>query len=106
MSFIHLRMNIPVPQIHAFNFNTSNKIGFPHILMSFIPGFRVCDKWFVRTESTTLKERRRGVLDTAAEAISQWQNFEFDKIGIFTVSWRHNVNEVDPNSALLYVRRW
>jgi hypothetical protein len=103
MSFIQLRTNIPVPQVHAFDFNTSNKIGFPHILMSFIPGFRVFDKWFDRTGSTPLKERRRRILDAAAEAMSQWQNFEFDKIGIFTVSWRHTVNEVDPNSALLYV---
>ncbi|KAK9349748.1 hypothetical protein V1523DRAFT_399861 [Lipomyces doorenjongii] len=72
---------VPVPDVYAFDISCTNEIGAPYILMSFINGHTVCSKWFDRTGPTALEDRRLRTLDTLAQAMSQLQKFQFDKIG-------------------------
>ncbi|KAL9132056.1 MAG: hypothetical protein Q9217_000184 [Psora testacea] len=81
MRFIRKETTIPLPNIYAIDSTSSNEIGAPYIVMSFIAGFTVSSKWFDKTGPTPLEERRQRTLDTVAEAISQLRRFQFDKIG-------------------------
>ena len=81
MGLIRRETTVPLPDIYAMDLTTSNEIGAPYIIMSFVPGFPISSKWFDRTGPTPLEERRQRTLDTLAEAISQLQRFQFDKIG-------------------------
>lgn len=81
MRFIQENTTIPLPKVYAVDANSSNEIGAPFIVMSFVPGSTVASTWFDRFGPTPLEERRHRTLDTVAEAMSQLQRFHFDKIG-------------------------
>jgi aminoglycoside phosphotransferase (APT) family kinase protein len=81
MRFIKEETTIPLPEVYAFDTTSENEIGVPYIVMSFIDGFTVNSLWFDNTGPTPLEERRLRTLDTLAEAMSQLQKFQFDKIG-------------------------
>lgn len=81
MRFVRKETTIPVPEIYAFDITSANAIGAPYILMSFVPGFPASTLWFDETGPTPLEERRMRILDSVAQAMSQLQKFQFDKIG-------------------------
>ena len=81
MRFIRKETTIPLPDVYAVDSKSSNEIGAPYIVMSFIAGSTVSSKWFDKTGPTPLEERRQRTLDTVAEAMSQLRRFQFDKIG-------------------------
>jgi hypothetical protein len=81
MRFIKDETTIPLPEVYAFDTTSENEIRVPYIVMSFIDGFTVNSLWFDNTGPTPLEERRLRILDTIAEAMSQLQKFQFDKIG-------------------------
>jgi hypothetical protein len=81
MSFLRANTSIPIPKIHAFDETTGNELGVPYILMDFVEGFPVSEKWFDNTGPTPLQERRLRILGNVAIAMSQLSRFQFDKIG-------------------------
>ena len=81
MRFIRNETSIPIPDVYAFDTTNLNEIGAPYIVMGFIPGFTVSSKWFDSTGPTPLEDRRQRVLNSVAEAMSQLERFQFDKIG-------------------------
>jgi hypothetical protein len=81
MRFIREKTTIPLPEVYAFDTTSENEIGVPYIVMSFIDGSTVMSMWFDKTGPTPLEERRLRTLDTVAQAMSQLQKFQFDKIG-------------------------
>ncbi|KAK9243771.1 hypothetical protein V1506DRAFT_523382 [Lipomyces tetrasporus] len=81
LRWIRKETAVPVPDVYAFDISSTNEIGAPYILMSFINGHIVSSKWFDRTGPTALEERRLRTLDTLAQVMSQLQKFQFDKIG-------------------------
>ena len=81
MRFLRKETTMPLPEIYGIDLTSSNEIGAPYIVMSFISGFTVSSKWFDKTGPTPLEERRQRTLDTVAEAMSQLRRFQFDQIG-------------------------
>ena len=81
MRLIRNETTIPVPEIYGFDASQANELGAPYLVMSFIPGSTVAKLWFDQDGPTLLEERRRRVLDTVAEAMSQLRKFQFKKIG-------------------------
>ena len=81
MRLLSKETTIPIPEVYAFDAASTNEIGAPYILMSFIPGDTVSSKWFDETGPTPLEERRLRTLDSVASAMSQLRKFQFDKIG-------------------------
>jgi aminoglycoside phosphotransferase (APT) family kinase protein len=81
MSLIRRNTSIPIPEIYDYCESPSNEIGVPYVLMEFVEGFPVSEKWFDDTGPTPKSERQMRILDTTAAAMSQLSKFKFDKIG-------------------------
>ncbi len=83
MRFIKKETMLPLPDVYDFDTTTTNGIGAPYMVMSFIPGSTVSSLWFDKSGPMPLEERRMRTLDTVAKAMSQLQltSFRFDKIG-------------------------
>ncbi|KAN0083177.1 hypothetical protein V8E54_002265 [Elaphomyces granulatus] len=96
MRFIREKTTIPLPEVYAFDTTSENEIGVPYIVMSFIDGSTVLSMWFDKTGPTPLEERRLRTLDTVAQAMSQLQKFQFDKIGSLQFNSGTDSIEIGP----------
>jgi len=96
MRFIREKTTIPLPEVYAFDTTSENEIGVPYIVMSFIDGSTVMSMWFDKTGPTPLEERRLRTLDTVAQAMSQLQKFQFDRIGSLQFNNGKDSIEIGP----------
>ncbi|KAN0069431.1 hypothetical protein V8E54_012446 [Elaphomyces granulatus] len=96
LRFIREKTTIPLPEVYAFDTTSENEIGVPYIVMSFIDGSTVLSMWFDKTGPTPLEERRLRTLDTVAQAMSQLQKFQFDKIGSLQFNSGTDSIEIGP----------
>lgn len=78
--------DIPVPEVFHFDTTAQNEIGAPYIAMSYISGKPVSHLWFDTTGNTSLEDRRRNILKQLAQAMSQLNRLQFDKIGSLVTS--------------------
>ncbi|EHK99663.1 putative Altered inheritance of mitochondria protein 9, mitochondrial [Glarea lozoyensis 74030] len=93
LQLIRSKTSIPVPEILDFSTESSNIIGAPYMVMSFLPGQSLGHMWTDASGPTYLETRRLRSLDTVAEAMSQLASLKFDKIGILLPKHVH-----DPES--------
>ncbi|KAA8914283.1 kinase-like domain-containing protein [Sphaerosporella brunnea] len=78
LRLIRSRTSLPVPDIFDWDV-TSRKIGVPYILMSFLPGTTLDERW---TDQRWMPEERRvALLRNLAKLMSELHALQFDKIG-------------------------
>ena len=107
MLFLRKNTSILIPQIYDFDETTDNELCAPYILMEFVTGFPVYEKWFDDTGPTPIEDRRLRILDTVAAAMAQLGHFQFNKIG--SLQFVPNLSEptvgqcivVDEEAALM-----
>ncbi|KAF6782191.1 hypothetical protein CSOJ01_16020 [Colletotrichum sojae] len=89
LRLIRERTAVPVPEVYALDVTADNEIGAPYFCMSFIPGRRVSDIWFVADgDNTTLKreEMRLRILKSLARVMAKLSPLVFDKLGSITTN--------------------
>lgn len=90
MGFIRSNTTIPIPEVITFDETTNNEISAPYIIMKFVEGSPVSEKWFEDIEPSVLEARRLRTLDTLAMAMVQLRVFSFPKIGSFQFDRQYN----------------
>lgn len=78
--FLRTETTMPISEIHDFDTTMTNAIGVPYVIMSFVAGSPMSEKWFDEKGPTSLEQRRERTLVTVAEAMVQLQKFDFDAI--------------------------
>lgn len=81
MQFIKKSTIIPVPEVYDFDTTQTNTIGVPYMVMSFVPGRTVLSTWFEKDGPKPLEGRRKNILSSIAETMSQLSKFSFGQIG-------------------------
>lgn len=75
MQLIRARTTIPIPEVFTWR-TTSNDVGVPFALISFMPGKQICDLWF--DKSWTSEAKRMRILEQVAQQMSKLHNLAFE----------------------------
>jgi aminoglycoside phosphotransferase (APT) family kinase protein len=92
MQFTRKNTSIPIPEVFAWE-TTSDSIGAPYALMSFVPGKSISSVWF--DDAWTSESKRTKVLGEIAKYMSQFHSLKFDKIGALCFDDQQNVVSVE-----------
>ncbi|KAK4570234.1 hypothetical protein LTR86_002314 [Recurvomyces mirabilis] len=95
-SFVRKHTTIPVPETYFANYDPTNAVGAPFVLMEYIDGYRLQDMW------RALDMRHKlPVMSQIADVVAQLARCKFDKIGSLSRN-----GDVGPllNIALPYER--
>ncbi|KAK8208169.1 kinase-like domain-containing protein [Phyllosticta capitalensis] len=82
MKWIQANLHIPIPAVLAYDVTHDNMINHPYILMSYLPGKRVCEVWHGRY-GLELEEKRKKILESIAHTAAELSYFTFSKSGMF-----------------------
>lgn len=96
INYIKEHTSIPVPEVFHLDTTANNEIGAPYIAMSYISGRTVSRLWFNASGHTPLEERRRNILKQLAQAMSQLNRLQFDKIGSLRASSQSSGHDIGP----------
>lgn len=85
MRLLKRETTIPIPTIHGYSVSIDNELNCPYILMDFVEGTLLQEKWFDESLSKTeLEEVRVHALKEIAEVMIQLGKFQFDEGGTLT----------------------
>ncbi|QKX60286.1 uncharacterized protein TRUGW13939_07429 [Talaromyces rugulosus] len=97
MQLLRRETTIPVPEVFAFSTNFNNKLGFPFILMTYLPGAAVSKIWYKELEyPSPIRETNAQTLEDLAAAMIQLNKFTFDKIGRIDFNEHDEPSEIRP----------
>lgn len=88
MRFIRDKTSIPLPEVFAWE-TTSDAIGAPYALMSFVTGKPISSLWFDKAINS--ENRRLKCLEQIAQYMCQFHALKFDKIGALFFDDQNNV---------------
>lgn len=81
LDFLKLKLNLNVPKVISYGYNSSNLIESPYILMEYLPGDLLMKKWFPMETTPESIESSQSVISTICEFQNKANSIEFNKFG-------------------------
>ena len=102
MRMLRQKTSMPIPTVHAFDASLENELGCPFILMDFIEGRPLYERWSSQTASDdpeVLETFRSRVLETLASSMVQLTSFSFQQSGSLSYNRDGDVQSLGPARA-------
>lgn len=97
MQLLKRETKIPLPEVYSFDASTDNELHCPFILMEFIQGISLSDRWFrPRSSLVSVEGFRANVLKDIATAMVQLNKFAYNQSGSLIFDDKGNVTGIGP----------
>lgn len=96
MRLLTNKTSIPIPAVHAFDTSMQNPLGCPYILMDFVDGRPLYERWFNSTHEGDLEAFRTRTLETLAASMAQLTFFIYNRSGSLSSDAQGNFRGLGP----------
>lgn len=96
MQLLTKKTSMPIPLVHAFDASIQNPLGCPYILMNYVDGRPLCERWFDSKHHGDLEAFRTRTLETLSAFMVQLTSFTYDRSGSLSFDAQGSINGLDP----------
>lgn len=99
MRMLTKNTSMPIPMVHAFDASMQNPLGCPFILMDYVSGRPLYERWFNDTafeNKEDLEAFRTRTLETLATSMAQLTQFTYNRSGSLSFDAKGNFRELGP----------
>jgi len=96
MRLLTKKTSMPIPAVHAFDASMQNPLGCPYILMNYVDGRPLYERWFDSHHQGDLEAFRTRTLETLSASMAQLTSFTYDQSGSLTFDAQGNVDGLGP----------
>jgi len=96
MRLLTKKTSMPIPAVHAFGASMQNPLGCPYILMDYVDGRPLYERWFDSDHEGDLEAFRTRTLKTLAASMAQLTSFTYNQSGSLSFDAQGNVQGLVP----------